>query len=71
MNRIQCVMDCLATLLQGDGHNQHQLKYKPHRLLHQAVLWDDLAMLHLLLQHDADVDAQQYNVSTHLATWLP
>lgn len=43
------------------------LKYKPRRLLHQAVIWGNAALAALLLQHDADQNARDFNVS--LATW--
>lgn len=38
-----------------------EFKYKPRRLLHQAVIWGNAALAALLLQHDADQNARDFN----------
>ena len=49
--------------LQGDGKNTHQYKYKPRRLLHQAAIWNNAAMIGLLLANNADKNARDFSVS--------
>ena len=53
-----------ACVFQGDGHSAHQFKYKPRRLLHQAATWNNAAMAAVLLSHDADKNARDFNVSS-------
>lgn len=53
-----------ACVFQGDGHSAHQFKYKPRRLLHQAAMWNNAAMAAVLLSHDADKNARDFNVSS-------
>ena len=50
-------------MMQGEGHSAHQFKYKPRRLLHQAAMWNNAAMTAVLLAHDADKNARDFNVS--------
>ncbi len=66
------VMLLVLLLVQIDGQNRHTFKYKPRKLLHQAVTCGDATTTGLLLQYGADVDAQDHNVSSlHLsAFWV-
>lgn len=61
-----------AILSQGNGHtspghssaeDSYQYRYKPRRLLHQAAIWNNAAVADLLLQHEADENARDHNVS--------
>lgn len=60
-----CQFQILTKLyvLQGDGKHTHQYKYKPRRLLHQAAIWNNVAMTALLLANNADNNARDFSVS--------
>ncbi|KAL3149972.1 hypothetical protein ABBQ38_013329 [Trebouxia sp. C0009 RCD-2024] len=47
--------------LSTNGAWSPEFKYKPRRLLHQGVIWGNAAMTALLLQHDADQNARDFN----------
>ncbi|KAL0021177.1 hypothetical protein WJX77_008877 [Trebouxia sp. C0004] len=56
----------------GDGKHTHQYKYKPRRLLHQAAIWNNVAMTALLKANNADNNARDFSgwTSMHHAAAL-
>ncbi|DBA78665.1 TPA: hypothetical protein ACH3X1_008583 [Trebouxia sp. C0004] len=57
---------------EGDGKHTHQYKYKPRRLLHQAAIWNNVAMTALLKANNADNNARDFSgwTSMHHAAAL-
>ncbi len=59
----QSVVQALLYILMLHSPHPHQYKYKPRRLLHQAAIWNNVAMTALLLANNADNNARDFSVS--------